>query len=193
MKLYFHRISLALAILCLASTVHAESTPAKKELVARVLKLQQDGIEGLARSVAERPAQQMLQQAGMFLQQRVPAEKRESLAKEIQADAQKYVEEVVPIVSDRAVKLAPTSIGVLLDEKFSEDELKQVVALLDSAVYKKYGALNVDMQKALLEKLVADSRSTIEPKIRALDQSISGRLKAAADGAPAPAPATKKK
>jgi uncharacterized protein len=199
MKTHHLRISLALAVLCLAGAVHAQSSPAtqsspaKKDLVARVLKLQQPGIEGLARSVAERPAQQMLQQAGMVLQQRIPAEKRESLAKEIQADAQKFVDEVEPMITERAVKLAPASIGVLLEEKFSEDELKQVIAFLESPVYKKYGDLNADMQTALVAKLVADTRDNIEPKIKALDQSISGRLKAAAGPAPAPAPASKKK
>jgi uncharacterized protein len=189
MKTHHLRISLALAVLCLAGAVHAQSSPAKKDLVARVLKLQQPGIEGLARSVAERPAQQMLQQAGMVLQQRIPAEKQEKLAKEIQADAQKFVDEVEPMITERAVKLAPASIGVLLEEKFSEDELKQVIAFLESPVYKKYGDLNADMQTALVAKLVADTRDNIEPKIKALDQSISGRLKAAAGPAPAPAPA----
>jgi uncharacterized protein len=195
MKQHIHRISLALAILCLAGAVHAQSTPVKKELVARVLKLQQPGIEDLARSVAERPAQQMLQQASMLLLQRIPEEKREKLAKEIQADAQKFVDEVEPVITERAVKLAPVSIGTLLDEKFNEDELKQVIAFLESPVYKKYGDLNADMQTALVAKLVADTRATIEPKIKALDQSISGRLKAAAGVAadPAPAPETKKK
>jgi uncharacterized protein len=195
MKTHHLRISLALAILCLAGAVQAQSSPAKKELVARVLKLQQPGIEDLARSVAERPAQQMLQQASMLLLQRIPEEKREKLAKEIQADAQKFVDEVEPVIIDRAVKLAPASIGTLLDEKFNEDELKQVVAFLESPVYKKYGDLNADMQTALVAKLVADTRTTIEPKIKALDQSISGRLKAAAGVAadPAPAPETKKK
>jgi uncharacterized protein len=189
MKTHHLRISLALVVLCLAGTLHAEPSPAKKELIARVLKLQQPGIEGLARSVVERPAQQMLQQAGVVLQQRIPADKQEKLAKEIQADAQKFVSDIEPMIVDRAIQLAPTSIGTLLDEKFNEDELKQIVTLLESPAYKKYSGLNLELQTALVSKLVADTRDNIEPKIKALDQSISGRLKAAADAAPAPAPA----
>lgn len=190
MKQHIHRISLALAILCLAGAVHAQSSPAKKELVARVLKLQQAGIESVGRTITERPALQMLQQAIVVVQQRVPADKRESVAKELQADARKYADEAVPVVSARAVKLAPDSIGTLLEEKFSEDELKQIVSFLESPVYKKYDDLSGDMQKVLIEKLVADTRGIIEPKIKALDQSMGDRLRAATGSATDPAPAT---
>ena len=52
---------------------------------------QQGGIDGIARSLVEQPAMALMQQAGMILQTRVAPEKREALAKEIQADVRKYV------------------------------------------------------------------------------------------------------
>ncbi len=117
--------SLILLLLALAGTVAAQSGGAtKKELVAKILKLQASGIEMAAQSLAERPAALMMQQANMALQTRVAAERREAVAKEIQTDLKKYTDEVVPLVRDRAIKLAPTTIGVLLDERFSEEELK---------------------------------------------------------------------
>jgi hypothetical protein len=163
----------------------AASTPAKKALVAKILALQQPAIEGLARQLVEQPAVQMLQQAGGALQ-RVPADKREQVAKDMQADARKYAEEMTPMVRDRAIKLAPTTIGALLEEKFTEDELKQIVAILESPVNKKFGALGPEMQKQLSEKLVADSRGIVEPKVKALEQSFVKRLEAPLAGASAP-------
>src|SRR4051812_1369982 len=150
----------------------APSSPAKKALVAKVLQLQQPGIEVLARQMAEQPAVQMMQQAGQALQQRVPAERREAVAKDIQADARKYAEEATPIVRDRAVKLAPSTIGALLEEKFNEDELKQIISILESPVNRKYQAMTGDMQRVLGEKLVAETRPLIEPKVKALEQTI---------------------
>jgi hypothetical protein len=79
-------------------------------------------------------------------------------------------------VRDRAVKLAPTTVGAVLEQKFSEDELKQVLAMLESPVYVKFQGLGADMQKALTEKLIADTRPAIEPKVRTLEQSIARRL-----------------
>ena len=70
-----------LALILAAGIAHAQSTPAKKELVARILVLQQSAIEQTAQSLVERPAAQMQQQAGMALQTRIAPEKREAIAK----------------------------------------------------------------------------------------------------------------
>lgn len=173
----------------------AQSSPAKKELVARVLQLQQPGIEAMARQLAEQPARQLLQGAGQGLQ-RLPAERREAVARDIEADVRKYIEEATPIVRDRAVALAPTTIGPLLEERFTEDELRQVVAMLESPVNRKFQQLGPDMQKAIGEKLIADTRGEVETKVRALDQTVARRLgitpaTGAASGAKPAAPAKK--
>ena len=166
----------ALALLLPSLHAQAQSTPAKKALVARILKLQQPGIEGVARTLAERPALDMLDRAGAALSTRVPADKREAVGKEIQADVKKYLDETVPLVRDRAVKLAPTTIGAVLEEKFSEAELKNLADFLESPAYIRFQQLGSDMQKSLVEKLLADTRSIVEPKINALDQTVAKRL-----------------
>lgn len=174
--------ALVLAAPALAQTPAAPSasapaaSKAKKELVAKVLQLQRPGIEGAARVLAEQPAAQMMQRAGLVIQNNVPADKREAVAREIQADAKKYADEAVPILAERAVKLAPTTIGPILEEKFSEAELKQLIGILESPVNRKFQSLGGEMQRALSDKLVADSRGIIEPKLRALEQSMAQRL-----------------
>ena len=176
-----------LTLLVLVAGVQAQTTPTKKELVAKVLLLQQPAIEQLAQGLALRPAEQMLQQAGMALQSQVPADKREAMAKEIQADVKKYADETVPLVRERAVKLAPSTVGVLLEEKFSEDELKQLIAIMESPVNRKFQQLGGEMQKALMEKLVTETQGTVQPKVKALEQTVGKRL-----GLPAPAAAASK-
>lgn len=147
----------------------------KKELVAKVLQLQQPGIEQMARSMAEQPALQMMQQVAPALQ-RMPAERREALARDIEADARKYAEETVPLVRDRAVRLAPSTIGALLEDRFTEDELKQIIALLESPVNRKFQGMAGDMQRAISERLVAETRPLVEPKVRQLEQTVAQRL-----------------
>ena len=167
---------IVVAMLAAAGAAYAESTPAKKELVAKVLLLQQPAIELVARAMAEQPAQVLMQRAGPLLQQRIPPDKREAVARDIQADLKKYVDEAVPVVRDRAVALAPSTIGVLLDERFTEDELKQLIAIIESPVNRKFQALGGEMQKDLTEKLVAETKPIIEAKVRALDRAVAGRL-----------------
>ncbi len=163
------------ALLLLALVAGAAHAQGKKELVAKVLQLQQPGIETMARQLAETPARQMLQGAAQALQ-RVPAERREALARDIEADVRKYAEETVPVVTERAIKLAPSTIGALLEERFTEDELKQIVGILESPVNRKFQGMAGDMQRAIAEKLVAETRPAVEPKLRALEQSVAKRL-----------------
>jgi hypothetical protein len=188
-------LAAAFAVAGLApATAQAQTppSPAKKELIARVLKLQQPDIENAARILIEQPAMQLGQQAGQALQ-RMPAERRDALAQDIQADLRKYVEETGPIIRERAVKLAPSTIGTVLDEKLSEDELRQIVTLLESATVKKFQALFPEMQRALSEKLVAETRGEVETRLRALQQTVGQRLGVApASAASAPKAAAAK-
>ncbi len=163
-----------------AASAPAPSSAAKKELVARVLKLQQPGVEAMARQLTEQPALQLMQQANIGLQRMAP-ERREAVARDIEADVRKYIEEATPIVRDNAVKLAPSTIGPILEEKLTEEELRQVIALLESPVNRKFQMLGPEMQRAIGEKLVASTRGDVEQKVRALEQSVAARL-----GVPAP-------
>lgn len=158
------------------AAVQAQSTPAKKELAGRIVKLQQPSIEAMARALVEQPALELLSNAANAMPNRVAKEKQEAVAKEIQGDVEKYLAETVPLVQARAVKLGPTSIGTLLEEKLTEDELKQVVAILESPAFAKFQRMGDDMQKVLVDKLVADTRTTVEPKVRSLEQTVAKRL-----------------
>jgi hypothetical protein len=163
-------------LMALSGVAQAESSAEKKELVAKVLQLQHPGIEIAARALAERPAARMVQQAGIALQARVTLDKREAVAKDMQADLKKYLDEAVPLVTERALKLAPSTVGTLIDEKFTEQELKDLIAIIESPVNRKFVALGGEMQKALVEKLVAETQDVINPKVKELEQSLSKRL-----------------
>jgi hypothetical protein len=175
---------LVVALLAVATCAGAQSSATKKELVAKILQLQQPAIEGVARALVEQPAAILMQRAGNLMQTRTPPDKREAIGRDIQADVKKYVDEVVPLARERAVRLAPASIGVLLDERFTEDELKQLIAILESPVNRKFQQMGGEMQKSLQDKLVAELKGVIEPKIKSLELAVAGRL-----GIPATAPA----
>lgn len=181
---------ITVALLACASTAFAQSTPAapaspaKKELVARLLQLQQPGIDNMAKMIAERPVQVLMQQAGQALQSQVPPEKREATAKSLQADAQKFVDEATPVIRERAMKLVPSTVGALMEERFSEDELKQLIAWHESPIKKKYEQVGPELQNSLVQKLLAEAGPVLDPKLQALQQKMGTTLRSAA-GAPA--------
>jgi hypothetical protein len=185
----------AAALFASAAFVHAQTTPAaasapavpvsaaKKELIAKLLTLQQPVYENMAREIVMRPAVQLGQQAGRALQN-LPPEKRESTGKGIDTDIRKFIDESTPLLRDRAIKAAPTTLGPILEEKMSEDELKQLVAWLDSPAAKKYQQLGAEMQQAMLQKLMAEAGPMLTPKLQALETKVAGSL-----GIPPAAPA----
>ena len=170
-----------------ASTAVQASSPAKKELIAKLLVLQQPGIEMLTRNILQQPLGGLMQSAGGALQQ-VPTDKREAAGKAIEADLKKFFDDNAPMMKERALKLSPTTIGVVLDERFTEEELKQVLAWLESPVSKKFGQVNGELQKVLTEKLMADVGGTLDTRFKTLQQAVAKHLGIAAPKAAAPAP-----
>ena len=174
-----------------ASAPATPSSPAKKALVQRVLTLQQPALENTAREVAERPAMQLTNAAQQYLQQRVPADKREAMWTQVQAAVRKYLAEAVPLVKDRALALSQTALAGMLDERFTEDELKQLVTTLENPAFKKFQQAMPEISDKFVQKLIADAGASVDPKLKALDMSISTALGVppAATGASAPAAA----
>ena len=81
--------TLTLSLLALAFAAQAQTSPAKKELVTRILKSQQSAVETIARSLVERPALEIMGGAKQQIQQRVPKDKQEAAARDLQAEAPK--------------------------------------------------------------------------------------------------------
>ena len=157
------------------------SSPAKKALVQRLLTLQSNDFEDLARNIVGQSLAQMVPAVRQALQQQVPPEKREATGKSIEGDIKMYVDESVPLIRDRAIKLAPSTVGVTIDEKFTEDELKQVIAWLESPLNKKYQQLGPEFRGNFTQKLMVEIRPLVEPKYQALEQKVRATL-----GVPAP-------
>jgi len=191
---------IVLALVAGASLAHAQGN-SKKELVARLLQLQQPSIEALARNIVERPAVQMMQSAGAAMQAQVPPSKRDAVAKSVDADIRKFVDEASPLLAERAVKLAPSVYGAQMEERFSEDELKQLIAWLESPVNKKFQQQLPELQNGFAQKLIGEAGPLLEPRLKTLQGKLQATLNAAAapaaaasapKGAPSPAKAASK-
>ena len=165
-------------------------SPAKKEAVQKFVALQLPSIENAARGLVERSVAQMAQEVRGALQQ-MPADKREAAAKAIDADIKKYIDEATPVVRERALKLVPSTFTTGLEEKFSEDEIKQLTAWFESPLFKKYGQFNAELQGNFMQKLVIEVGPLIDPKLQGLLVKVRAALGAPAAAASA-APAAKK-
>jgi hypothetical protein len=184
------RLAALIAAMALATPAWAAdgaSSPAKKELIAKIVTHQQGLGDALASSLVQQPIGQLVQ-AGRAALAQVPADKREAVAKAMDAEVKKFVEENVAYLKDKASKTVPATSAALLDEKFNEDELKQILAWAESPVSKKFGLYNAELQKASVDKLLGEAGPTLDGRLKTLQLSLAKQL-----GLPAPgtAPAAK--
>lgn len=190
------KLGLALALAFAATGALAQPSPAKKALIDKIVALQTQGLaEGMANNLVQAPLPQLLQATRQFMQQ-VPADKREATAKTIEADIKKFVDENVPYMKDKIAKAAPGTASALLDERFNEDELKQILAWAESPVSQKFGLANAELQKTLAQKVMTEAAPTLEGRLKTLQGAIAKQLgipQQPAASAPKPAtPAPKK-
>jgi hypothetical protein len=155
----------------------APADGSRQALVQRVLQLWH--VETLGRSMLQEPVADAVQQARVMLQGRAPVDRRDAAMHDIAEDAKKFIDENGPLIDRSAQRLVPTTVAPLLAERFSEEELRQIVAILESPARRKFEAMIPEMQKALGEQLAADTGPVIDPKLKALRERIGLRLRSA--------------
>jgi hypothetical protein len=169
------KLGLALALLLAAAAASAQPSPAKKALIDKIVALQQQGSEGLAGSLVQAPLGQLTQQLRGAVHQ-MPAEKREATVKALDAELKKFVDENVPYLKDKITKAVPSTTSALLDERFNEDELKQILAWAESPVSKKFGTASAELQKAIVQKVMTEAGPTLEDRFKTLQGSLAKQL-----------------
>lgn len=181
-------IAILVVIMAMAGVANAQTTagaastpitisPAKEKLIQRILQLWH--VENVGVIMLQEPVAESLRQSRSLLQGRVSTERQEAAMKDINEDARKFLEGAAPVVRTSAQKLIPSTVAPLLAERFSEDELRQIIAILESPVKAKFEALIPDIQKALGQKIAADTGSVINPKLADLKQQIGLRMRTA--------------
>jgi hypothetical protein len=156
-----------------AASAASNSSPAKRDLAKRWVALQQASLDAAARSIVEAPARQLLGAADPVLRSKVPADKREAVAKQLQDEARKYADDLTPVVRKRAQELAQTQMLAAVEEKYTEDELRQVVGFYESPVFKKLQQTQPPIEQALGQKLLAGVQPTVETKAKALQATMA--------------------
>jgi uncharacterized protein len=171
------------------ASVAGQVVLSKKEQIKKLLELQRPGYEGIAKGLIEQPAVPFLQAAARTIQAQVPADKHDAIRKTVDVRIRRYVDEAYPLLRDRALQLAPKVVGAVLEEKFTSDELQQVINWYESPVNKKYLRYTSEIQPEFVQKLVADGRTLIDPKLQGLEKDVREIIRAASQPASGAAPA----
>lgn len=182
--------AIAIAVMTMTGTAEAQSaaptatpaaatviSPEKEKLIHRILELWH--VENVGVVMLQNPVAESLRQSRSLLQGRVSEATQQAAMKDITQDAKQFFEEATPLVQASARKLIPSTVVPMLAEKFSEDELRQIIAILESPVKSKFEAAAPDIEKALGQKIAVDTGATINPKLQDLTKQIGERMRIA--------------
>jgi len=178
------------ATLAVAGAAHAQNKPAapaanlpapdadKQKAIDRIL-ANVHPENGVIQAL-QRPAIEAMQKSMIAMQtQHVPKERMEKAMKEIAADVQHYVEISTPVVTASAKKVTNQTVGPILAQNFSADELRQLAAMFESPVKAKFDKLIPQLETAVGDKVTADVAPAINKNIQALTESVGTKLRIA--------------
>lgn len=178
-----------LAMSCMATTqiFAADAAPkaqpeaaapkTKQQLIQRLLELWH--VEAVGVTMLREPVDNALRQSRAALQARTTPEKRDEALKDIEGYAKELLEKLLPKVLERSKKLTQTTVVPILSEKLTEEELRQVIAMLESPTKAKFEALVPEMQKALGTKLGEEQGGEVKPQMEEFQQRVGKRLREA--------------
>lgn len=176
-----YRFAVGVIATLAATSALAQSAPAvapeKQALVQRVLARMP--MENVALQMLQAPVNESMRQARALLQGRVAQEKQDAVLKEIAADANKFLDDEAPLVRASAKEVVASTIAPMLAQRFTDDELKQLAAILESPVKAKFEALVPEIQKTLGENVARASQAQVNPRLTELQNKIGLRLRAA--------------
>ena len=107
------------------------------------------------------------------------SEKRDAALKDIEKYCQEFIEKLMPNILEKSKNLAQKIVVPLIDEKLTEEELRQLIAILESPTLAKFEKMRPEMQKTLGTKLGEEQGKEIRPQMEELQQRIGKRMREA--------------
>ncbi len=181
--------ALSLAGLAFSITAQAQTADSKLEWATKAVALQQGPeLERLIGQLAESSSQDLVQSWGVKLRADVPRNQIEKAAESLNVELKKYNDDVSKIIKSKVNKASADSLIPVYMERFSLDELKQLVAFFESPTVKKYQAAAPELGNVFVNQLIMETRADVSARAKVFDDAAT-KIVGAAPKAPTTAPA----
>jgi uncharacterized protein len=188
-------IAFAVVFTWTSGALHAQPADVKRDLAVRIIAAQEGAeMNRMLEQIAASAAQQLVGKWNPALGS-MPADKRQKAAASLDAELKKFNDDALKLITTQAVKVRGDALASSYAEKFSEEELKQLLALMEAPAFKKYQTLAPELGNVYLKGIVDGTRNAVESRGKAFDTAaakIVGAPPAASNPAPTtnPSPAT---
>ena len=178
--------TLAFASLAFSTGLHAQTTDAKTELAAKVVKLQQGPeLDRLIAQLAGSTTQELIASWGPRLETNVAKANQQKASEALNAELKKYSDDTNQLIAKQVSKVSTDVLVPAYAERFTLEELQQIAAFFESPAIKKYQANSPELGNMFVQKLIDASRADVLTRAKQFDAAA---LKIV--GGPATAPKT---
>ena len=184
----------AIALLCAAVLTPAayaqnKQEQEKKELATRIVNLQKaQDMDALIAQLAS-TANRAVVETWLPRLDNMPAARQKAVADQLDVELKKFNDDVVRLIKTRNERISLDVLVPAYSERFTADELKQLVAFLESPVIRKYYAANPHMANLLAQKLVDATRADVQARTKEFDtraaRIVGGTTSRTGTGTPA--------
>ncbi len=166
--------AIALSCLAMATTTQAQSTDPKLEWAAKVVTLQQGPeLERLVGQLADGATQEVLQNWGPRLQSDVPKAKLQQATDDLNTELKKYYSDVSNAINSKVAKVSADALIPAYMERFTLDELKQLVAFFESPAIRKYQGSAPELGNLFVKQLIEATRADVTARVRQFDDAAT--------------------
>lgn len=165
-----------LSITCAAALAQqpAAADAGKTELAAKLVALQQGAeMDQLSAQLTGNAVAPMLAKWSPRLQSEVPENRRKEVSDMLNAELNKFRDDTFTLIRSKAPAVSTETMVPAYAERFSEDELRQLIAFFEAPVVRKYQAALPEVLNALIQKLVETVRGDVQARTAAFDAAAA--------------------
>ncbi len=164
--------AIAFSSVVMMSPVIAQTADPKLEWATKVVALQQGPeLERLVNQLADSAAQDVLQAWGPKLQANVSKEKMDQARESLNTELKKYFDDVSKSINSKTAKVSSDALIPVYMQKFSLEELKQLVGFFESPAVKKYQVTAPELGNVFVQQLIEATRADVAARGKQFDDA----------------------
>ena len=126
------------------------------------------------------------------LDETVPPARQKEVRDKLDVELKKFADSTHKSIEAQVGKAAEAAMVPIFMEKLSEEEMKTIIAYMESPASAKLQALGADATDAWAKRIIDSTRSQVEASAKTFESAADRIVKAAASGASGPGAASKK-
>jgi len=181
-------VALVFAAACALSTGAIAQTDTKRALAVKLAQMQQkaDG-PAITEQLTNSAVQPLLVGWSRRLDETVPPARQQDVRDKLTVELKKFADSTQKAIEAQSAKAAEAALVPVFMDKLTEDEMKTIIAYMESPVSAKFQALGVDAGNAWAQRIVDATKATVETNAKSFE-AAANRIVSAVATAPAPAP-----